>query len=31
VHNAFATNDYLLAISGAAKYVIIDVRDISTP
>ncbi|MEW5915158.1 MAG: Ig-like domain-containing protein [Gemmatimonadota bacterium] len=31
VHNAFATNDYLFAISGGEKYVIIDVRDIYNP
>ena len=31
VHNAFATNDYLFAISGGEKYVIIDVRDIAHP
>jgi len=31
VHNAFATNDYLFAISGGAKYVIIDVKDITKP
>ncbi|MFN8669662.1 MAG: Ig-like domain-containing protein [Gemmatimonadaceae bacterium] len=31
VHNAFATNDYLFAISGGEKYVIIDVRDIYSP
>ena len=31
VHNAFATNDYLFAISGGAKYVIIDVKDIYKP
>jgi len=31
VHNAFATNDYLYAISGGDKYVIIDVRDLKTP
>jgi hypothetical protein len=31
VHNVFATNDYLYAISGGAKYVIIDVRDITKP
>ncbi len=31
VHNAFATNDYLFAISGGSKYVIIDVRDIYNP
>lgn len=31
VHNMFATNDYLFAISGGAKYVIIDVRDIYNP
>ena len=31
VHNAFATNDYLYAISGGMKYVIIDVRDITKP
>ena len=31
VHNAFATNDYLFAISGGEKYVIIDVKDIYAP
>jgi hypothetical protein len=31
VHNMFATNDYLFAISGGDKYVIIDVRDITRP
>ena len=31
VHNAFATNDYLFAISGGEKYVIIDVKDITKP
>jgi hypothetical protein len=31
VHNTFATNDYLFAISGGDKYVIIDVRDIYKP
>jgi hypothetical protein len=31
VHNVFATNDYLFAISGGAKYVIIDVKDITKP
>jgi hypothetical protein len=31
VHNVFATNDYLFAISGGQKYVIIDVRDIYKP
>ncbi len=31
VHNVFATNDYLFAVSGGAKYVIIDVRDINHP
>jgi hypothetical protein len=31
VHNMFATNDYLFAVSGGAKYVIIDVRDIYHP
>jgi hypothetical protein len=31
VHNIFATNDYLFAISGGEKYVIIDVRDITQP
>ena len=31
VHNAFATNDYLFAVSGGEKYVIIDVRDIYSP
>lgn len=31
VHNAFPTNDYLFALSGGDKYVIIDVRDIYHP
>jgi len=31
VHNMFATNDYLFAVSGGAKYVIIDVKDIYNP
>jgi hypothetical protein len=31
VHNTFATNDYLYAISNGDKYVIIDVRDIRNP
>jgi hypothetical protein len=31
VHNMFATNDYLFAISGGDKYVIIDMRDITKP
>ncbi len=31
VHNSFATNDYLYAISGGDKYVIIDVKDIKSP
>ncbi len=31
VHNTFATNDYLFAISGGDKYVIVDVRDIYHP
>ena len=31
VHNLFATNDYLFAVSGGAKYVIIDVKDITKP
>jgi hypothetical protein len=31
VHNAFATNDYLFAVSNGDKYVIIDVRDIYNP
>lgn len=31
VHNMFATNDYLFAISGGDRYVIIDVRDIYHP
>jgi hypothetical protein len=31
VHNMFATNDYLFAISGGDKYVIIDVKDIYKP
>ncbi|MCZ6917731.1 MAG: Ig-like domain-containing protein [Gemmatimonadetes bacterium] len=31
VHNVFATNDYLFALSGGDKYVILDVRDIYNP
>ena len=31
VHNMFATDDYLFAVSGGQKYVIIDVRDIHNP
>jgi hypothetical protein len=31
VHNLFATNDHLFAVSGGAKYVIIDVKDIYKP
>lgn len=31
VHNAFATNDLLYAISGGMKYIIIDVKDITKP
>jgi hypothetical protein len=31
VHNMFATDDYLFAISGGQKYVIVDVRDIYNP
>ena len=31
VHNMFATNEYLFAVSGGSKYVIIDVRDIYNP
>lgn len=31
VHNVFATNDYLFALSGGDKYVIIDVRDVYNP
>ncbi len=31
VHNMFATNDYLFALAGGDKYVIIDVRDLSNP
>lgn len=31
VHNMFATNDYLFAVSGGSKYVIIDVKDIYKP
>ncbi len=31
VHNMFATNDYLFAVSGGAKYVIVDVRDLANP
>jgi hypothetical protein len=31
VHNVFATNDYLFAISGGQKYIIINVKDITKP
>ncbi len=31
VHNIFATNDHIFAISGGEKYVIIDARDITKP
>jgi len=31
VHNMFATNDYLFALSGGDKYVILDVRDLYNP
>ena len=31
VHNMFATNEHLFAVSGGAKYVIIDVKDIYRP
>lgn len=31
VHNMFATNDYLFAVSGGQKYVIVDVKDIYAP
>ncbi|MGQ0643394.1 MAG: Ig-like domain-containing protein [Gemmatimonadaceae bacterium] len=31
VHNLFATNDYLFAISGGDKYVIIDMKDVNNP
>ena len=31
VHNMFATNDNLFAVSGGQKYVIIDVKDITKP
>ncbi len=31
VHNVFATNDYLFAISGGQKYIIIDMKDITRP
>jgi hypothetical protein len=31
VNNMFATNDHLFAVSGGAKYVIIDVKDIYKP
>ncbi len=31
VHNMFATNDHLFAISGGDKYVMVDVRDIYNP
>ncbi|MDH3270581.1 MAG: Ig-like domain-containing protein [Gemmatimonadota bacterium] len=31
VHNMYATNDYLFALAGGDKYVIIDVRDLDRP
>ena len=31
VHNMFATNDYLFALSAGDKYVILDVRDLAHP
>lgn len=31
VHNVFATNDYLFALSGGDKYLILDVRDLDNP
>jgi hypothetical protein len=31
VHNMFATNDYLFALAGGDKYVVIDVRDVDNP
>jgi hypothetical protein len=31
VHNVFATDEYLFAISGGQKYIIIDMKDISKP
>ena len=31
VHNVFATDDYLFAISGGQKYIIIDMKDITKP
>lgn len=31
VHNMYATNDYLFALAGGDKYVIIDVRDLANP
>lgn len=31
VHNIFATKDYIFAISGGDKYVIVDVRDLDNP
>lgn len=31
VHNMFATNDHFFAVSGGAKYVIVDVKDIYNP
>ena len=31
VHNMFATNDYLFALSAGDKYIILDVRDIENP
>jgi hypothetical protein len=31
VHNMYATNDYLFALAGGDKYVIVDVRDLDNP
>ena len=31
VHNVFATNDYLFALSGGDKYVILDMSDLTNP
>lgn len=31
VHNMFATNDHLFAVSGGAKYVIVDMKDLANP
>ncbi len=31
VHNVYATSDYLFALSGGDKYIILDMRDLSNP